>query len=153
MNRLFGRSRRLVLGASLLLAGLLAVTVAPGGAHAQWGTCYDDPAVFLDNGATVFLGATFQGDSSSVSAVNYVLNVPAGVKVTGVVYFGPNKDLETLTWTADNQANTYDSHTQVVAPNATFRTVTTMVVVAKQHSVNVALGQANQDVLNHLVTE
>jgi hypothetical protein len=29
MNRLFGRSRRLVLGASLLLAGLLAVTVAP----------------------------------------------------------------------------------------------------------------------------
>ncbi len=82
MNRLFGRSRRLVLDASLLLAGLLAVTVAPGGAHAQWGTCYDDPAVFLDNGATVFLGATFQGDSSSVSAINYVLHVPAGVSVT-----------------------------------------------------------------------
>ncbi len=153
MNRLFGRSRRLVLGASLLLAGLLAVTVAPGGAHAQWGTCYDDPAVFLDNGATVFLGATFRGASSSVSAVNYVLHVPAGVSVTKVVYFGPNKDVETLTWTANNQANTYDSDTQVVAPNATFRTVTTMVVVAKQHSVNVALGQANQDVLNHLVTE
>jgi hypothetical protein len=70
-----------------------------------------------------------------------------------VVYFGPNKDLETLTWTADNQANTYDSHTQVVAPNATFSTEATMVVVAKQRSVDVAMGQANQDVLNHLVTE
>ena len=153
MNRLFGRSRRLVLGASLLLAGLLAVTVAPGGAHAQWGTCYDDPAVFLDNGATVFLGATFQGDSSSVSAINYVLHVPAGVSVTRVVYFGPNKDVESLTWTADNQANTYDSDTQVVAPNASFSTVATMVVVAKHTSVSTATAQANQDVLNHLVTE
>ena len=153
MNRLFGRSRRLVLGASLLIAGLLAVTVAPGGAHAQWGTCYDDPVVFLDNGAIVFLGATFRGDSSSVSAINYVLNVPAGVSVTRVVYIGPNKDVETLTWAANNQADTYDSDTYVVAPNAAFSTVTTMVVVAKHRSADAAMGQANQDVLNHVAMQ
>jgi len=151
MSRLFGRSQRIILSASLLIAGLLAVTVAPGGAHAQWGTCYDDPAVFLNNGAAVFLGATFRADSSSVSAINYVLHVPAGVRVTKVVYFGANKDVEKLTWTADNQANTYESETNVVAPGATFSTVNTMVVVAEHHSVSVAMGQANQDVLNHVV--
>ncbi|MDQ2743412.1 MAG: hypothetical protein M3Z66_14125 [Chloroflexota bacterium] len=153
MNRLFGRSRRLVLGASLLLAGLLAVTVAPGGAHAQWGTCYDDPAVYLDNGTTVYLGAAYFGDSTVVTAVNYTLHIPVGVSVTGVTYFGPNQNVETLNWAADNTAYTYDSDTQVIAPNASLGTVTAMAVVAKHTSVSTAMGQANQDVLNHLVAK
>jgi len=147
------RSRRSVCGAAALVGGLLSMAIAPGGAHAQWGTCYDDPAVFLDNGATVFLGATFQGDSSSVSAVNYVLHVPAGVSVTRVVYFGPNKDLETLTWTADNQANTYDSSTDVVAPNTTYAITAVMAVVSHGHSLNYASGQTNQNLLTEVLTQ
>ncbi len=151
MNRPFGRSRRLVLGASLLVAGLLAVTVAPGGAHAQWGTCYDDPAVYLDNGTTVYLGAAFYGNSTAVTAVNYTLHIPIGVNVTRVTYFGPNQNVETLNWSADNTANTYDSDTKVAAPGAAFSTVTAMAVVGNTTRVNAAMGQANQDVLNHLV--
>ncbi len=147
------RSRRSVCGAAALVGGLLSMAIAPSVAHAQWGTCYDDPAVFLDNGATVFLGATFQGDSSSVSAVNYVLHVPAGVSVTGVVYFGPNKDLETLTWTADNQANTYDSSTDVVAPNTTYAITAVMAVVSHGHSLNYASGQTIQNLLTEVLTQ
>jgi len=147
------RPRRSVCGAAALFAGFLSMAIAPGGAHAQWGTCYDDPAVFLNNGATVFLGATFQGSSSSVSAVNYVLHVPVGVSVTRVAYFGPNKSVETLIWTADNQANTYDSATQVVAPNTTYATTAVMAIVGDGYSLNYASGQTNQNLLTEVLTQ
>ncbi len=149
----FGRPRRSLCSAAAVVAGLLSMAIAPGGAHAQWGTCYDDPAVFLDNGATVFLGATFQGDSANVSAINYVLHVPAGVSVSRVVYFGPNKDVESLTWTAGNPANTYDSSTEVVAPNTSYATTAYMAVVSHGHSMDNASGQTNQNLLTEVLTQ
>ena len=104
-------SRRALLGAPALALALLAGSLATD-AHASITYCRTDPTVTLSNGVTVTMWAQISTNISSVSSVNYVLHVPAGVTLKSVTYdtYGY---LEHLQIVADQSGTHYADNTTV----------------------------------------
>lgn len=80
------RARHLLLAAIALALSLAGGSLAPGHAFAGLSGCDTDPTVFLSDGAVISLSATIQDDISDIQSVNYVLRIPTGTTVTGIVY-------------------------------------------------------------------
>lgn len=108
------RSRRVLAGSAIVLAGLLSGPLMPRHALALYSSCRADPKVYLSNGSMVTLTATISDSATDVSGVQYTLHAPAGTSVTNVVYTGGSfAGKERLSFYADDPANTYDSATLV----------------------------------------
>ena len=73
-------SRPVRLGASVLVAALLAGLVAPHMAHAQVSGCTADPVVSLSNGTQLDLYASIDDSSQDVQQVTFSVIVPRGVQ-------------------------------------------------------------------------
>jgi hypothetical protein len=105
--------RRLRLRVGLPLAVSVAVLLGQVvGASAQLVSCRTDPTVTLSNGVSVTMWATISTTISHVQSVNYVLHVPAGVKMTGISY-DANGSLEHVQLVADQTGTQYEDITTV----------------------------------------
>ena len=70
--------------------------------------CRTDPAFLLSNGDTVNVTLDINTDAANVKSMNYILHVPAGVRVLLVLYTDGNLGKkETVTVYQDSPANTY----------------------------------------------
>jgi hypothetical protein len=108
--RPLARSRRVLLGAGLVTAGLLA---SPLSAHAAI-TCRADPIVTLSNGMQVQMSDLIYDYASNVSKVAYTLHGPVGTTVTSVSYANTDPGIvETFQYVADNGAGNYDSYAAI----------------------------------------
>jgi hypothetical protein len=108
--RPLARSRRALLGAGLLTAGLLA---SPLSAQAAL-SCRADPIVTLSNGRQVQMSDLIYDSASNVSKVAYTLHGPVGTTVTSVSYANTDPGIvETFQYVADNGAGNYDSYAAI----------------------------------------
>ena len=73
-------SRPVRLGASVLVAALLAGLIASHMAHAQVSGCTADPVVSLSNGTQLDLYASIDDSSQDVQQVTFNVRVPQGVQ-------------------------------------------------------------------------
>ena len=73
-------SRPVRLGASVLVAALLAGLIASHMAHAQVSGCTADPVVSLSNGTQLDLFASIDDSSQDVQQVTFNVTVPQGVQ-------------------------------------------------------------------------
>jgi hypothetical protein len=65
----------------------LAITAMPtGNASARLVHCRADPIFYLSNGEKITVILEIDTDEANVRNVNYVLHVPAGVRITRVVF-------------------------------------------------------------------
>jgi len=77
------RARHLRRGVAILSATVLACSLVAPDAHAATGACRSEPVVILSNGYTLDINATIQDDASDVQSVNWIVNMPSGVRVVG----------------------------------------------------------------------
>jgi hypothetical protein len=79
------RSCRLVIPSVIMTATLSFGIGAPGQASAHWGVCFDDPVVWLNNGANVQMTTLVLADSSTLTHLSFTLHVPPGTSSTRIV--------------------------------------------------------------------
>jgi hypothetical protein len=109
-------SRRLLIGAALLVGTLAGGSLSAEHASAQFAVCYGDPIVFLSNGSMLKLSFSAQTGAANVQAAQYTLHLPAGVSITKINTSGNNiGDMETVVPVNDNPAGLYSSDTLVTA--------------------------------------
>ena len=109
MPRSIGRAPTPVrIAAASLLAGLLMALSYAGPADAALSVS-TDPLVTLSTGAVLDLSTHTLDLRNDLQNVNYVLHVPAGTSVTGVIYPDGSAAYTSLSWVADDVAGTYDA--------------------------------------------
>jgi hypothetical protein len=147
MARLGRGGARLIVGGSLLVAGLMRGPLLPMGAHAQWGNCLDDPKVWLSDGTEVDLSTTIAAPQTAVLAVSYVLHIGPGLTVNHVVYAPGNSPYaESLTVVNDAAPGHVRSETTaLVLWLATAGVQATTAI--KQGASGTASGTAGQDLV------
>ncbi len=131
-------------GAALLSAGLLVSPLLAPRANAIIGGCRSDPIVVLSNGTALDLSASADIDPSTVRQIAYTLHAPSGTWLVSVTSLGPR---ETLSFLADNTAQTYDTVTRVDASmaGAAVTTTTTVIPLLGVPATGSAAGATNEN--------
>jgi hypothetical protein len=88
-------------------------TMSPA-AFAAIGVCRSDPVFTLANGQAVTLNESITDVKSDITGGSYVLHIPVGRKVSSVSYSGAVGSKQSLTWTADQPANTFSATSTVL---------------------------------------
>ena len=142
-------SARRVATLALLLLGLLAGPLTAHRASAAISLCRTDPLVQLSNGVVLQLRATIADDASDIQGITYTVHAPTGTSIARVLYTTElPQGTETLTFSADNPAGTYDTDT-VVSTTTRGIDVTAQTVVTSV-GVGSTSGQSGQHLLVHL---
>jgi hypothetical protein len=146
--------RRLILLSLILGTSLLAGSLAPRRAQAAVSLCRTDPIVLLSNGVVVQLTASFQLLPADVKAIHYNLRVPAGTRVSYIVFAGGGvSQLESMTVKANDAPGTYDSSSIVYSSMSGVTVSVTEQVVTPGASASVpssAHGLTNRWVSTHV---
>lgn len=116
-----GHPRRLLLGATALLAALVTGPLLPHGAHAMISSCRTDPIITLSDGSQLDITATINAPPGIVNSVKYTVHAPVGLSVTNVVFTGgPFSKKESVGFYADQKTGAYTTttfaNTQSTAP-------------------------------------
>lgn len=78
------RSRQLLIGGTVLAAGLLVGPLTPRETHAFIGVCRDDPQLWLSNSHKVQVSFSLPDTTTvinSVQSIHYDIHIPAGASV------------------------------------------------------------------------
>jgi hypothetical protein len=111
---------------ALLLAGVFAFSDAPHAAGASVEPtptpvissdrrCVVDPIVVLSDGRHVILRARIGTDAANVTNVAYVVHSPVGTSLDRVIYTGPDRFPETVTFVADTADGSFWTDTLVTS--------------------------------------
>jgi hypothetical protein len=101
----------------IVLAVVLVLPTQP--VSAALARCRTDPVFLLSNLDTVNVTLAIDTDTTNVRNMDYILHVPAGVKVIGVIYTDGNLGKkETYKVYQDSAAKTYTTDTVVTTQNA-----------------------------------
>ena len=103
----------------LLILAILVLILPATAASAMLARCRTDPIFTLSNGDKITIVLNIDTDEASVTYVNYILHVPAGVTVKNVTFTaGGIGNLETYWVRQDSPANTYKTESFVVTKQA-----------------------------------
>jgi hypothetical protein len=124
--------KRNLLTRTFILLVALAVTAFPTvSASARLAKCRTDPIFYLSNGEKVTIILDIDTEESQVQNVNYVLHVPAGVKVTKVVFTaGGIGRKETYKSIQDSPDYTYTTETTVTTRGGPFAVTATSSLIS-----------------------
>jgi hypothetical protein len=147
-NLQFFSGRRLM-SVAVLTMGLLSGPLTAHRASAAIGLCRTDPIVQLSNGTVLQLRASIADDAADIRTITYAVRAPKGTSIVRVVYTTelPN-GTETISFSADNPAGTYDTDT-FVSTTTRGVDVTAQTVVPSVGSGSVS-GQSGQHLMVHL---
>jgi len=124
-------SRRVFIAGVLLALGLVAGPLTARGAGATFTTCDLDPTILLSNGATVSVTAHINAQASDINQVTYVVHGPVGTSVVSITYdAGPLGSLESVSYVADGEDNSYSASALVDAAEPNVGVTTSVSVSA-----------------------
>ena len=115
---------RLLIRIFLSFLSLAVVALPTGSASARLVKCRADPIFYLSNGEKVTVILDIDTDEASVRNVNYVIHVPAGVKITRVVFTaGGIGRKESYQAVQDSTNNVYTTETVVTTKGGPYSVV------------------------------
>src|SRR5215471_15514530 len=88
--------RSLLLGGTMLLAGLFAGSLTATQAHAHISICRRDPILTLSNGAQLTLYTDTSTDATNMKLVTFAVHLPKTITVKSILYDQSGQEKVTL---------------------------------------------------------